>query len=739
MRSSGQGKRLTDSARLLVRPAILEGETLVSFLFRLAIANHYEPPNLFIRHCFMKNRPSEIAGKRISLTQDPAIFTRLSRLTATPPTRLFDATAHIFTELITPPDIQIDMVTLSTGESVPLLGHGIAGKQLRSEHASQYCPKCLEEEAYFPLIWMPVAISSCITHGCVLAIGCNKCGRGVGVLEIVRKKCKRCGYNLKDTPTISIKGDEWGLYVQQTLHDWLSPSGQPIGHDSIQLPDQPVPVLFRVLDGIRQVLQSNPPMGFLHTLPGTESNSPLRTSLTRRRLTPTESYILYATAMKALSSWPSGFHAFLDAFGGHMGDASTSIIKQRFALLHSNWLQGKWAHPHFRFVQKSYDQYLLEKPIAANSLVQLDRYRHKRKSQGSYRYVSLSKAAHTLGTSTKAVRTLISAGHLANVPPNDFSGNNGSILLLRDEVATLSEKWKSTVSLKTVMDIVGLNRAITLDLARAGMIKIVRGPSNDGHRVWRLDRASVESYLNKILAQVKSPPPPGEIVNLTRAAHITANVGMSAAEILRCVALGEIAAFTHGHDDLSGLNNLRFRLNDIRDFCAKVEAKNGWIRKEEIMRRKQVSRKAVSTWIRRGLLCPAAVHNNIQYFDEVEVACLCEEYLDLDEAAQYMDITTQTAWKWVKRERIIPVSGPGIDECKKYLFRLQVIDIFKPENRLTSSQAAELIGISGSQLLVWVQTGKVQPISGPGIDKTGRFLYSRRDILKLVSDRKQDR
>ena len=157
------------------------------------------------------------------------------------------------------------------------------------------------------------------------------------------------------------------------------------------------------------------------------------------------------------------------------------------------------------------------------------------------------------------------------------------------------------------------------------------------------------------------------------------------------------------------------------------------------MRRKQVSRKAVDIWVRRGLICPAAVHNNIHYFDEAQVARFYEDYLDLGQMAQLLDISDQTAWKWTKRERLIPVSGPGVDGCKKYLFHREDIDIFKPENCLTTSEAAEFIGISGSQLLVWIQSGKVQPISGPGIDKTCHYLFSRLDILRLASEKRQER
>ena len=588
---------------------------LVSFLFRLAIANHYEPPNLLIRHCLMKNRVSEISGKRISLTQDPAIFARLSKLTGTPPTRLFEATAHKFAQLITPSYVQTGQIAFSEKQTFPLLGPGIADKQLRSEYALQFCPKCLEEEAYFPLIWMPVAISSCVKHSCILAIKCGICSKGIGVLEIVQRKCKRCRHDLRITPTTSIKDDDWGFFTQRRIRDWLSSAVQPPGYDAIQLPDQPVRVMYRVLDGFRQVLQSDPSMASIHTIPSLEGDSSLRKRMARRRLTPTESYILYTTAMKALSNWPSGFHDFLDASGDDLGNSSTSIINQRFGLLHSNWLQGRWANPHFRFIQKSYDQYLLERPIAVNSLAQLDRYRHKRKSHKSYRYISLSDAARTLKISTDAVHELIAAGRLANFQPNDFSGKNGSILLLRNEVSTLSEKWNPAIALKTVCRILGLNRRITLDLIHAGMIKIVRGPTFDGYRAWRLDRKSVEGYLNKILASVGSDPSPGEMVNLTGAIHLTANVGLKAVALLCRVSQGHLTPFRTNSKGSARLKDLAFLRTDVIRLCHKIMKENGWVRRKEIMSLLQINALTLDNLIRSGSLTPSSVCKNIVYFD----------------------------------------------------------------------------------------------------------------------------
>ena len=68
------------------------------------------------------------------------------------------------------------------------------------------------------------------------------------------------------------------------------------------------------------------------------------------------------------------------------------------------------------------------------------------------------------------------------------------------------------------------------------------------------------------------------------------------------------------------------------------------------------------------------------------------------------------------------------------MFRKDDVMIFIPRNLRSTPQAAEIIGISNSQLLVWFQMGKMQSISGPGIDNADHYLFSRPDIQKLAQD-----
>ena len=73
--------------------------------------------------------------------------------------------------------------------------------------------------------------------------------------------------------------------------------------------------------------------------------------------------------------------------------------------------------------------------------------------------------------------------------------------------------------------------------------------------------------------------------------------------------------------------------------------------------------------------------------------------------------------------RLHPVSGPTVDDCHRYLFQRNEVERFRPENRLTAPQMAKRLNISRSQIIQWIKNGKIEPVSGPGIDACGQYLF----------------
>src|SRR3989304_5923586 len=86
--------------RPLRRRDLRPGESLPSFLARLAKLNHYDPPSILDGLCLGYRKAREQAQRPVSIET----FERLALLTGVDPTALYTATAHRFAPVLTPPD-----------------------------------------------------------------------------------------------------------------------------------------------------------------------------------------------------------------------------------------------------------------------------------------------------------------------------------------------------------------------------------------------------------------------------------------------------------------------------------------------------------------------------------------------------------------------------------------------------------------------------------------------------------
>lgn len=71
---------------------------------------------------------------------------------------------------------------------MPVLAPEIAREQLRPELAAQFCPLCLKEAHYHRVLWLPVAVSACITHKRFLVDCCPACQAKLSIQAIVEDR-----------------------------------------------------------------------------------------------------------------------------------------------------------------------------------------------------------------------------------------------------------------------------------------------------------------------------------------------------------------------------------------------------------------------------------------------------------------------------------------------------------------------------------------------------------------------
>jgi hypothetical protein len=298
---------------LLVRDAIQSGESLQSLLMRLSRLNDYDiPDNLFQ---ILQEGVSKQQGlkDRIALPRRIEMYQRLEALTGIGIPDLYAASAHHFTTILTPPGISIEFLEISEGISTPLLAWSIATKQLRPASAGQFCPLCLRNAAYHRLIWLPIAVSACLEHSCLLIDRCERCKKKVSIREIVEMQCRKCKGPLAESEVLPL-GNDAGLALQRVIQSWFlnntTLDAAPL------LPEAQPRVLYRVLDGLQWATRmlAWTEWSHLHRIDDNPQMAMLQPGEGQNKITPCESYRLYTTAFKGITNWPEGFYEFLRAY-----------------------------------------------------------------------------------------------------------------------------------------------------------------------------------------------------------------------------------------------------------------------------------------------------------------------------------------------------------------------------------------------------------------------------------------
>ena len=155
---------------------------------------------------------------------------------------------------------------------------------------------------------------------------------------------------------------------------------------------------------------------------------------------------------------------------------------------------------------------------------------------------------------------------------------------------------------------------------------------------------------------------------------------------------------------------------------AEAEEK-GWVKYEQVAQRMGVDISSVLLWAGSGLLSP--VGSSAHYFEPDVVDEFVAGHILSREAAEILNIRKPLLRKWIRQRRLACVSGPSIDGGKRYLFQRQEVERLRPENVLTTRQMAKQLGVSRQHVTTLVKQGKLKPISGPGIDDFGHYLFTK--------------
>jgi len=400
--------------------------------------------------------------------------------------------------------------------------------------------------------------------------------------------------------------------------------------------------------------------------------------------------------------------------------------------LYSQWLEDRWQHPAFQFVQEAFERYLADRYTGSLlSIVKSDRYRSNPTMTEKFTYASVAEAAKLLRTTKAMVRRLAQMGRLKLHWSKEYGPFDQPVFVRRAEVLELRKRWDEAISLQEAAEWIGVSDSIVLDMTRIGLLDAERGPDVDGSAHWMFGKGSIGACLESVAKHVLSVAKlPLEVADLAAVARMLACVGLNAAGVIERVADGKLRCY-YPKPYSTALSHLLFAKADVQECAAEIKAENGWISREQVAERMGVKHTVVTKWVDAGLLAPVAaclvgrqVHAGAQRFSREVVEQFVAEHVFSDEAAGILGVGRLTVQKWARNGRLKPVAGLEVCGSHRYLFRREDVERLRPENRLTAPQMAEHLGISRSQLSQWIKQGKVTPISGPGIDESGQYLFA---------------
>jgi excisionase family DNA binding protein len=706
---------------LLRRVALYPGESLGSLLTRSAQANYCGSLSN-LHKLFLSEAQAEdaVETRRAQIGWRPDVFGRLAHLTGLPAAELWASSIHHFAEALTPPGAEPERTTLFSGESVKVTPERFGNKKLRNESAAQYCPACLAERACHKLAWIPVMTAACLQHGCLLWDCCPKCHAKVSVETVVMAQCLQCHFPLSHAPVVDVRPDTLGLFAQTMLQTWLQVAPVPEKPWPYDLPDQPPLALYHFLDGLCSALACCDPAWLNeHAIGGSVA---WNKSGTTKNRPPNIAYSLFATAFRTLVPWPKGFYEFLRAYALRDGQSQpTGRLEDDLGYFYGKTLEHRWKHPAFMFIQQAFNEFLISDYSAAPGVLKSNRYRTDEALAERHEGLTIQRAAQILGVGTPAIYQLILIGRL----PVQESTIRGHYQLVRKaDVRALRERWDDTLSLYETARWLGLAPDRVIDLAKAGALVVVRGPIAEDGQHWRFAKQAVCDLFDRVKQNVREPSlEVGKFLPLREASKIVAPINGNAAMLIVAVADGKLHAYGSQMTDYNFLNCLHFHQDDVEGLAQAVGAAKGWMGPDDIARRMGVKRTVITKWVQDGLLQPIATHANAQHFSQEAVEAFAAEHVFSDEAAQLLGVGRLTVQQWARNGRLKPVVSEAINGCHRYLFRRKEVERLRPKNRLTAPQLAKTLGLSRSQLSQWIKQGKVRPVSGPGVDGAKHYLF----------------
>jgi hypothetical protein len=210
-----------------IHPRLKDEELLSSWIARLSLGNGLTPSKLGV--ILLPNSESIYSWQNVDLMFSDMVLAELSKKTATPLTKLYEASLRRYDGLLYSSMRDNPMQDTSYGWIMP---HRMHFAQKVKRFGLQACPQCLasDDKPYFRCSWRLAFVIGCPKHKTSLIDRCLRCGEpiqfllnasstaraAIGCMTI----CHKCGFDLRNATSATHIAPEL-IGFQEHLSDVL--------------------------------------------------------------------------------------------------------------------------------------------------------------------------------------------------------------------------------------------------------------------------------------------------------------------------------------------------------------------------------------------------------------------------------------------------------------------------------------------------------------------------------------
>jgi DNA-binding transcriptional MerR regulator len=498
---------------------------------------------------------------------------------------------------------------------------------------------------------------------------------------------------------------------------WLHEMPPP---PKLGLPNVPVNILLLVLQGLRYAAQrAGNDWHFHHTLANLPT--PNLDIVERRRLTLAERSNLYCTAFRGLLDWPYGFYAFLDAYRTRSHDMGDKGLRREFGSLYMSWLMRFWRHPAFAFVSQCFNTYVVEH-LPAAQVVNAKWVTYHPEILERFDYGNAPYVAQELGISVAGVHRLAQAGALTAY---HFGRYERTPLYSRRQVEHLKQRWQRHRTRVQASQQLGISLEIISEMLKAGVLQAV-SPSEGtelGDIIY-ISQDNLDALLHLLRQHTRvQAQMPSDGVCIAEASKLcSAAVGQNYAHLLQRIMQGKLMAY-HTDPTILPLGKIWFSWEDVTALPQVLKEERGWLSLTETLQHMDVKRGTLQHFFDSELLTPVAGSRHKRFFSRDQVFDLKARMVSSREAADLLQLPMHTISLLAGGGVLLPLSGPGINQHGHYVFdRGDLLEW--QEKHITLAEIRAIIADPDLRRQIRQQ---VNPLfSKP-------YIYPRKEVMSVVN------